>query len=117
MASYDFDAASGRYHIRFRYNGKPFKRSLELKDDEAAKQVCREVQATLTLLNRGRLVIPPGVEPGAFLVAGGKLSAVATPEHVSETCQLTLDGLFDAYEAKLTKGAKEANTRETERIH
>ena len=47
MASFDFDSVSGRYHIRFRYAGKPFKRSLQLEDEGEAQRVCGIVEETL----------------------------------------------------------------------
>ena len=68
MASFDFDPVSRRYHIRFRYGGKPFKRSLPLEDDREAMRVCGVIEEAIKDLKRGRLDIPPGVDIGSFLL-------------------------------------------------
>ena len=47
MASYDLDPKSGRYHIRFRHDGRPFKRSVKLPDERAARTLCGRVEDTL----------------------------------------------------------------------
>lgn len=117
MASFDRDPASGRYHIRFRHAGRPYKRSLALADDREAERACGIVEETIKDLKRGRLELPPGADVGSFLISGGRVAAKLVAADVSDPCQATLEGLFDTYEKELTPGAKEANTRETERTH
>ncbi len=117
MASFDFDSVSRRYHIRFRYGGKPFKRSLPLEGDREAERVCGVIEEAIKDLKRGRLEIPAGADVGAFLLSGGKNTGKIAVTAVSESCQMTLDALFGTYERDLTPGSKEANTRETERTH
>ncbi|AGA27190.1 hypothetical protein Sinac_2903 [Singulisphaera acidiphila DSM 18658] len=36
MASFDLDPTCGHYHIRFRFCGRPYKRSLRLEDEREA---------------------------------------------------------------------------------
>lgn len=114
MASFDYHAESGCYHIRFRYAGRPFKRSLKLDGDGEAARVCGVIEETLKDLKRGRVTMPGNAEPGAFLLSGGKVESKPTLP-VSETCQLAT--LFDAYEKGLPAGSKESNTLDTEKIH
>jgi integrase len=115
MASFDHDAASGNYHIRFRFGGKPFKRALRLEDEKEAARVCGVVEEAIKDVKRGRLAIPPGAEVGAFLLSGGKIDGTRQP--VSKPCQGTPSALFATYERDLTAGSKEDNSLATERIH
>ncbi len=115
MASFDYDAASGNYHIRFRFGGKPFKRALHLEDEKEAALVCGVVEETIKDVKRGRLVLPPGAEVGAFLLSGGKIDGTRQP--LSKPCQETPSALFATYERDLTVGSKEDNSLATERIH
>ena len=65
MASIEFDEVSGRYRIRFRYGGKPYKRSLKTTEKREAETVVGRVEETIRLLERGRIDIPSGADPGA----------------------------------------------------
>jgi hypothetical protein len=80
MASFDLDPSSGNHHIRFRYGGKPFKRTLRLEDAREAERVCGVVEETLKDLKRGRLTLPEGADPGAFFISGGTVMARACYE-------------------------------------
>jgi integrase len=113
VASYDLDPKSGRYHIRFRYAGKPYKRSLSLKDDRAAITLCGKIEETLRDLALGRFSMPIDAEAGAFILSGGKVTA--KPEPVS--APLTLGALFDVYQSGVAAENKAASTRYTEDIH
>ncbi|WZO96114.1 tyrosine-type recombinase/integrase [Isosphaeraceae bacterium EP7] len=113
MASYDFDPKSGRYHIRFRHAGKPYKRALLLKDDRAAMTLCGRVEETLRDIALGRCTVPPDAEVGAFLLSGGKVAAKPQPV----AAPLTLGRLFDLYQAGVAAENKAASTRYTEDIH
>ncbi len=122
MASYDLDPKSGRFHIRFRYAGKPFKRSLKLDGEREAGRVCGVVEETLKDLQRGRLVMPEGADAGSFLISGGVVAAKPKAPDVSGSCQgsekaPTVGSILDIYEATLTPGSKESNTSYTEGIH
>ena len=112
MAYLEIDTTSGLYRIRFRYGGRPYKRSLKTSDRVEAEGVAGRVQETIRLLERGRLELPPNADPGTFILSDGKLNAkplAAKP--------LTLAELFDLYVEKLPAGAKEATTLQGEAIH
>src|SRR4051794_123063 len=103
MAHFDYDPNTRRYHIRFRFEGKPYKRSLPLEGDGEAEQVCGTIEETIKDLKRGRIVIPEGAEPGAFLIAGGKVVKVSrssSPPTAPDV--LTLGRVFATYAATLT---------------
>ena len=112
MASIGYDETSGRYRIRFRYAGKPYKRSLKTSEKRAAENAVGRVEETIRLLERGRLDVPPGADPGTFILSDGKLNGkpVAGQEY-------TLENLFDLYPKSLPDGAKDQTTRKTEGTH
>jgi integrase len=113
MASFDFDPTSGRYHVRFRYGKTPFKRSLRLEDEREAGRVCAAIEETLKDLKRGRLVMPPDAEPGAFILSGG----VRTGKPTAPPRQLTLGGLLALYRDNYNFAAKAETTVRTEAVH
>ena len=122
MASFDLDQKSGHYHIRFRFAGQPFKRSLQLDGDREASRVCGVVEETMKDLKRGRLVMPEGADVGAFLISGGAVTGKPTTPSVSGKCQEaekppTIGSIFDVYAETLTPGSKESNSIYTESIH
>lgn len=118
MAYFELDPNSGFYRICFRFpppNGKRYKRSREhkIKDEQRADAVCGIVQETIRDLMRGFITVPEGVDPGDFILSGGKLTTkpvVAPPPKA-----LTLQGLLDQY--AVSGAAKEDSTRRTERTH
>ena len=113
MASYDLDPKSGRYHIRFRFAGKPYKRSLPLRDRRAAMTLCGRVEETLKDLRLGRIALPPDVEPGAFILSEGRLASKPEPTKAP----ITVGELFALYQAGVAAENKAASTRYTEDIH
>ena len=112
MAFLQFDEASGRYRIRFYYGGQEFKRSIKTKIQKVALGIQARVEETVRLLEQGRLEIPAGADPAAFILSDGKLTHKPVAQRV-----LTLADLFGEYEAKFPAGCKEASTASTERIH
>ena len=58
MACFDFDPVKRRYHICFRYGGKPFKRSLPLEDDREAVRVCGVIQEAIKIQRLIKLQSP-----------------------------------------------------------
>ena len=112
MASIEFDEASGRYRIWFRYAGKPYKRSLKTTEKREAEAVVGRVEETIRLLERGRLDIPSDADPGVFILSDGKLNWKLTAEQ-----EYTLEKLLDLYPKSLPEGAKAQTTRKTEETH
>ena len=112
MASLEFDATCSKYRIRFRYGGKPFKRSIKTKDQTEAEGVAARVEETIRLLERGRLEMPSGADPGVFILSDGKLNGKTSAERGQ-----TLEALLALYRKSLPKGAKAQTTLNTEETH
>jgi hypothetical protein len=112
VASLDRDEATGRFHIRFRYGGRAFKRSLKVRDTREAEGIRGRVEETLLLLERGRLTMPGDADPATFILSDGKHG-----QKPSLAASATVGGLFECYEEKFSASAKEANTRRVERLH
>jgi len=112
VASLEFDSSSRRYHIRFRFDGKPYKRSLKTGDDREARARLGRIEETMLLIERGRLELPLDVDPATFILSDGKrVGDEQKREH------LTLKQLIDRYQAELPPGTKEESTLESERTH
>jgi len=112
MASLEFDEISSRYRIRFRFGGKPFKRSIKTHDAGEAEGVVARVEETIRLLERGRLDLPPNADPGVFIMSDGKLNGKQTAKQ-----GYTLHILLNLYKKSLPNGAKEQTTLKTEETH
>lgn len=79
MASLEPDKASGRFHIRLRYGGVSYKRSLKAAGQQEANSVLGWVEETLRLLERGRLEIPPDAAPGVFILSALDSTSTSSP--------------------------------------
>lgn len=66
---------NGTYLARFRHAGKEYKRSLKTKNEDDAVAALHEIESVLHRLARGWLEVPTGLDPGDFIVSGGKLTA------------------------------------------
>src|SRR4029077_20850693 len=95
MASLQFDEASSRFRIRFYFGGQQYKRSIKTKDQKIANGICGRVEETIRLLEQGRLEIPDGAAPAAFILSDGKLTGKPVVQR-----SLTLAELIDTYRAK-----------------
>ena len=118
MAYHELDPKSGFFRICFSYppaDGVRYKRSRELKirDVQRADAVCGVVEETIRDLSRGVLTVPEGVDPGDFILSGGKLTA--KPVLAPAPKALTLQAIWDDYLA--IGGAREESTRATMRTH
>lgn len=118
MAHHEYDPESGYFRICFVYpphGGKRYKRSrtLKIRDERRADAVCGLVEETIRDLGRGVLTIPEGIDPGDFILSGGKFTA--RPEVVVPSKAITLRDIIDRYDA--SNQCKEASSRATERIH
>jgi integrase len=111
MAS--IDQKNGIYVVRFRHGGKQFKKSLRTSDKTDADGALHLVQHTIYRLTTGQLEVPPGVDPGDFIVSGGKLtSPPPAPEPAPST--ITLGGLIERYlESQFTKAQPSVSTERT----
>lgn len=112
MASIDADPASGVFQLRFRFEGREFKRSLKTADEKEARAVLGRVEETLRLIERGRFEVPEGVDPGTYILSDGKRTGRKTP-----TIVRTLSDLFRVYRENTPAGSKEKTTLDGERTH
>src|SRR5262249_36771502 len=103
---------ANRYRIVFRYGNQKYFQSLKKADEKEAYGCLARLEENLRLVERGRLVVPPGADLGIFLLSEGKLNGTPVIEK-----PMTLGELFSLYQEKLPQGAKEKNTRYTETIH
>jgi integrase len=90
MAS--LEGRSGRFRLVFRFGRRKHQHALKTKDRAEADACLARLEENLRLLERGRLVLPPGADLAVFLLSDGKLSA--RPEVVEV---LTLANLFRGY--------------------
>jgi integrase len=112
MASIMQDPSSGRYYVRFRHAGVPYKRSLGTADKLEAEAGLSRVTDTIRDIKRGRLQIPDDADPGVFILSDGKVEK----KPKAPTVRILAD-LFRIYEENLPAGAKEDSTLAGERIH
>jgi integrase len=61
------------YVARFRYAGKEFKKSLKTTCKADAEAAMHAVERAIHGLATGLLQVPPGVDPGDFILSGGSL--------------------------------------------
>ena len=69
-----------KYSVRFRHNGRNHRATVSTKS--RAEHVRQVVENTIEDLSIGRYSIPDGVEPGRFILSGGK---VASPQQMPAT--------------------------------
>lgn len=112
MAGLECDR-SGNFLVRFRWAGKPYKRSLDTRDAAVAEAGAGRVDETLMRLKRGWLTMPEHAEPGIFIISGGALTG--KPVHTDQAPPVTIGQLLDAYRTKVT--GKDSGTMRTIRIH
>jgi len=112
VASLEFDKAANTFLVRFRFNGRSYKRSLRTGNNREARAVLGRIEETILLIERGRLEMPVNADPAAFILSDGKRIG----ERRSGGA-LSLKQLFEVYEAELPPGSKEESTLQGERIH
>ena len=77
---------NGTYIIRFRYEGKEYKRSLKTRSDSDAAAAKNSVELTIHRILTGFLKVPAGVDPGDFIVSGGVLTEPAAKPRNRRPC-------------------------------
>lgn len=112
MAFLQHDQRSGRYRIRFRFDGQEYKRSIRTANEKEANAILGRVEETIMLIERGRLEVPSDVDPATFILSDGKRNGKPRSGHIR-----TLRDLFERYEKSIQEGVKEPTTLKTERIH
>lgn len=121
MASVEIDRHSKSYHVRFRFGGASYKRSLKTADKGTAEAALARVEELVRLLEAGRVQMPEGADPGVWIVSDGKVERKAAPEkketRPEERKVVTLKDLFDVYVENTPPGHHEENSAETEELH
>jgi hypothetical protein len=69
----------GIFHVRFRYAGKEFKKSLKIRDRADAEAARNLIELTIHRLRTGQTKVPEGVDAGDFIASGGTLQAPPIP--------------------------------------
>jgi len=109
----------GSYIACFRLNGRQYQRALKTKDGDAADAAMGLIVNRLYRLSNGDLSVPPGADPGDFIVWGE--AAVPEADVVEDdtngnAAMPSVEALVERY-LQDQKGLKAESTLTTERIH
>jgi len=99
-------------HVVFRFGGRRFSRSLKTSVRRQAEGALARLIENLSLVERGRLIVPMGADVPTFLLSDGKLN-----EPPKAKATLTLTNLFTQYFAMLPPGNLEQSTIDGMRSH
>ena len=89
---------NGVYHIRFRFGGKEFKKSLKIRAAEEAQAALHLVEITLHRIKTGQLPIPDGIDPGDFIVSGGTFTEPVYNAAAKASTSPTTNQLIEQYQ-------------------
>ena len=86
---------NGTYHVRFRFGGRSYKRSLKTREMADAQDSLLGVKRLLHRLATGKASIPDGVDPGDFITSEGNAGpeSVIRPPSLSDLSEAYLDSL------------------------
>ncbi len=73
---------SGNFHISFRFGGRKFKRSLKTDLERHAKLSKLRLEEMISLIEAGRIELPPNIDIPTFLLCEGKLDGRIAEERV-----------------------------------
>lgn len=110
MAGLSIDKKTGLWQIRFRWDGREYKRSLATDNEREALSARGRVEDTIRLLERGLLDLPPSADVATFIVSSGKRTG-------EKTAKEDLESLALKYLESHPEGSKAATSLYTERIH
>lgn len=96
---------------RFRYEGKEYKKSLKTTRKADAEAAMHAVERAIHGLATGMLQIPPGVDPGDFILSGGTLKQAARRRPRVPTLASLIEEYLDG------QGHKARSTAYTEGVH
>lgn len=103
----------GTFHVRFRWGGRHYRRTLRTKTRPEAEAQFYTIKATISRLALGHLVIPAEVDPGDFIVSGGLLTAPLRAVPADDVP--TLRSLIEEF--KTTRYTVAPSTLSTEKTH
>jgi integrase len=110
MAS--LEQRGGRFRVVFRFGGRKFQHPLKTDQEGETLSCLGRLEENLRLLERGRLVLPPGADLPTFLLSDGKLAHKPVLAEV-----FTFQALSDRYLQAHANGAMEANLLATVAMH
>ena len=96
MPSSTYDAKTGKAGVFFRFGGRQYNKTVNLKSARAATALCETIDQTLADLERGRLTLPPGSNAATFIVSGGAVTQSATGGAAAKST-LRLADVFERY--------------------
>ncbi len=112
MAHLRQDRRTGNWYVGFRFGGREYLRSCRTSRKPVALRIEATVEEAIELLETGSVVLPDGVDPGHWILTGGK--AVKKPV-TANTADTRFGKVCDAYLQEQHQKAK--STRCTEEIH
>ena len=100
MAWLEEHPTSGRFKICFRWGGRKLKKTVKTTSRKDAEALLR-LEENISLLERGRIELPPGADIGTFLLSDGKVAQ--KPKAETAPKPITLGGLQDATSKPIPK--------------
>lgn len=106
---------NGTFHIRFRWAGRHYRRTLRTRDPREAEALLYSIKNTLCRLNLGQLIVPAGVQAADFIASGGSLTTPQPAGSPNSSSTITLRAAIAEYhELRYTIAD---TTLSTEKIH
>lgn len=96
---------SETFHVRFRFGGTKYRRSLKTKTRKIAETRLHRLEENIRLVESGRLVIPSGADVAAFLLSDGKLNGP-----IRTVRGMDISTMFSEFLRSLPKGTLEQTT-------
>jgi integrase len=118
MASCKYDPKRGTARIFFRLGGVQYNRVEPVESERHADRLIAQVEEMILDVERGKVVIPEGVDVKTFIMTGGKVQRpIEKVEPEPPPPVATLAVVLDVYFDTLTKGSKATSSLVTERVH
>lgn len=111
---------TGVYHIVIRFDGRRYKRSLKTKFESVAIAKRDEIDETIKLLKRGKIVVPEGRSGIDFILGETEVVAPAPPPSemkVDRPPRVTLISMFNQFFDAIPAGSLEDGTLKMLHIH
>jgi integrase len=115
MAWLEEHPTSGHFKICFRWDGRKLKKTIKTTSRKEAEAALLRFEENVSLLERGRIELPPGADLGTFLLSDGKLAH--KPKLTTPPPALTLASVRDLYVQAHANGAVEENSLATIQMH
>jgi len=106
------------FYIRFRFGGRPYRRTLGMVARDEAENTKKQVEVNLHRIKVGLIPPPPpGADVPLYVLTGGKEGGKPTEAEKPAQPVQSLKELWDGYLASLPSGAKEESSLMTEKGH